>query len=135
MYGYNGKILRVDLSQGVITVDEPDEAFYRRYIGGRGFISYFLLKELAAGEDALGPKNKLIFAAGPVTGTPIAGSGRNSVGAKSPLTNGYGDAEVGGYWGAELKKAGYNAIIIEGKSETPVNSFVIQHRLPRCPYQ
>ena len=120
LYGYNGKILRVDLSQGVITVDEPDAAFYRRYIGGRGFISYFLLNELAAGVDALGPKNRLIFAAGAVTGAPIAGSGKNSVGAKSPLTNGYGDAEVGGYWGAELKQAGYDAIIIEGKSESPV---------------
>ena len=119
LYGYNGKILRVDLSQGVTTIDEPDESFYRRYIGGRGFISYFLLKELAGGEDALSPKNKLIFATGPVTGAPTAG-GRNSVGAKSPLTNGYGDAEVGGYWGAELKQAGYDAIIIEGKSENPV---------------
>ena len=124
LYGYNGKILRVDLSQGVITVDEPDEAFYRRYIGGRGFISYFLLKELAAGEDALSPKNRLIFATGPVTGVPIAGSGRNSVGAKSPLTNGYGDAEVGGYWGAELKQAGYDAIIIKGRSENPVYLWV-----------
>ena len=120
IYGYNGKILRVDLSRRAISVDEPSQDFYRRYIGGRGFISYFLLKELAAGEDALGPKNRLIFAAGPVTGAPIAGSGKNSVGAKSPLTNGYGDAEVGGYWGAELKHAGYDAIIIEGKSENPV---------------
>jgi len=118
--GYNGKILRVDLSQGAISVDEPSEDFYRCYIGGRGFISYFLLQELNAGEDALGSGNKLVFATGAVTGAPIAGSGKNSVGAKSPLTNGYGDAEVGGYWGAEFKHAGYDAIIIEGKSESPV---------------
>ncbi len=120
VYGYNGKILRVDLSSGAISVDEPEEDFYRQYIGGRGLISYFLLRELGGGEDALGPENKLIFAAGPVTGVPIAGSGRNSVGTKSPLTNGYGDAEVGGYWGAELRHAGYDAIIIEGKAESPV---------------
>jgi len=120
MYGYNGKILRVDLSRRAISVDEPSEDFYRYYIGGRGFICYFLLKELAAGEDALGSGNKLIFATGAVTGAPIAGSGKNSVGAKSPLTNGYGDTEVGGYWGAELKHAGYDAIIIEGKSPHPV---------------
>ncbi|MBL7124686.1 MAG: aldehyde ferredoxin oxidoreductase family protein [Dehalococcoidales bacterium] len=119
-YGYNGKILRVDLSRRAISVEEPSEDFYRRYMGGRGFISYFLLRELSGGEDALGPKNKLIFALGPVTGVPVAGSGRNSVGGKSPLTNGYGDAEVGGYWGAELKHAGYDAIIVEGKSEKPV---------------
>ena len=118
--GYNGKILRVDLSRGAVSVDEPDEDFYRRYVGGRGFVSYFLLRELDSAKDALSPENKLIFATGPITGVPISGSGRNSVGAKSPLTNGYGDAEVGGYWGAELKHAGYDAIIIEGKSESPV---------------
>ena len=118
--GYSGKILRVDLSRAATSVEEPGDEFYRRYVGGRGFISYFLLRELSGGEDALGPENKLIFANGPVTGVPISGSGRNSVGAKSPLTNGYGDAEVGGYWGAELKHAGYDAVIIEGKAESPV---------------
>jgi len=118
--GYNGKILRVDLSHGTTSVDEPEEGFYRHYMGGRAFVSYYLLRELSGGEDPLGPKNKLIFAGGPVTGIPIAGSGRNSVGAKSPLTNGYGDAEVGGYWGAEFRQAGYDAIIIEGKAEKPV---------------
>jgi len=118
--GYNGKILRVDLSRGTTSVDEPEEGFYRHYMGGRAFVSYYLLRELGGGEDPLGPQNKLIFAGGPVTGIPIAGSGRNSVGAKSPLTNGYGDAEVGGYWGAEFRQAGYDAIIIEGKAEKPV---------------
>ena len=119
-YGYNGKILRVDLSNRAIAVDEPDENFYRRYIGGRGFVTYFLLRELGGSIDPLGPENKLIFATGVLTGVPIAGSGRNSVGAKSPLTGGYGDAEVGGYWGAELKHAGYDAIIVEGQAEKPV---------------
>lgn len=118
--GYNGKILRVDLSNGNTSIDKPDPNFYRQYVGGRGFISYFLLKELEAGVDPLGPDNKLIFAGGPVTGVPIAGSARNSVGAKSPLTNGYGDAEVGGYWGAKLRRAGYDAVIIEGRSDKPV---------------
>lgn len=118
--GYNGKILRVDLTTGGVSVERPNDDFSRHYIGGEGFIAYYLLKELSGGEDALGPKNKLIFANGPITGVPIAGSGRNSVGAKSPLTNGFADAEVGGYWGAELKHAGYDAIIIEGKAKTPV---------------
>jgi aldehyde:ferredoxin oxidoreductase len=120
MNGYNGKILRVNLSDGTISTDEPDELFYRRYLGGRGFISYFLLKELPRGADALSPENKLIFATGPITGVPVAGSGRNSIGAKSPLTNLYGDGEVGGYWGAEFKHAGYDALIIEGRSKNPV---------------
>jgi aldehyde:ferredoxin oxidoreductase len=119
-YGYGGKILRVDLSKGSISVDEPDDIFYRRYFGGSGFIGYFLLKELAAGVDPLGPDNKLVFAGGPITGVPIAGSGRNSVGAKSPLTGGFGQGEVGGFWGAEFRHTGYDAIIIEGKAESPV---------------
>lgn len=120
MKGYSGKILRINLSNGKISVDEPSETFYRRYLGGRGFINYFLLKEVAHGAEALGPENKLIFATGPITGAPVAGSGRNSIGAKSPLTNLYGDGEAGGYWGVEFKRAGYDAIIIEGKSESPV---------------
>jgi len=119
-YGYNGKILRVDLSHGTLSTEELGDAFYRRYFGGRGMISYFLLRELAAGIDPLSPENKLIFATGPVTGVPISGSGRNSVGAKSPLTGGYGEAEVGGYWGAELKRAGFDAIIFEGRASSPV---------------
>ena len=123
-YGYNGKILRVDLSHGTLSTEELGDAFYRRYFGGRGMIGYFLLRELAAGIDPLGPENKLIFATGPVTGIPISGSGRNSVGAKSPLTGGYGEAEVGGYWGAELKRAGFDAIIFEGKASNPVYLWV-----------
>ncbi|NNG01182.1 MAG: aldehyde ferredoxin oxidoreductase family protein [Desulfobacteraceae bacterium] len=67
----------------------------------------------------MGPLNKLVFALGPLSGVPLSGCGRNSVGAKSPLTNAYGEAEVGGFWGAELKRAGYDAIILEGKSSTP----------------
>ena len=118
--GYHGKILRVDLSSGRIWTEERDETFYRRYYGGRGFIGYYLLEELAPGTDPLGPENKLIFAAGVITGGRVAGSGRNSVGAKSPLTEGYGEAEAGGFWGAELKRAGYDAIVIEGKAEKPV---------------
>ncbi len=117
---YNGRILRVDLTHGAISIEEPGGDFYQHYIGGRGFISYFLLRELAGGIDPLGPENKLIFATGVLTGVPVSGSGRNSVGAKSPLTGIYGDAEVGGYWGAELKHAGYDAIIVEGKSAAPV---------------
>ena len=120
MHGYNGKVLRVDLSKNTVSIDHAREHFYRYYFGGRGLISYYLLKELTAGVDPLGPDNKLIFATGLVTGIPLGGCGRNSVGGKSPLTGAYGDAEVGGYWGAELKHAGYDAIIIEGKAKKPV---------------
>ncbi|MFH0769549.1 MAG: aldehyde ferredoxin oxidoreductase family protein [Chloroflexota bacterium] len=118
--GYNGKILRVNLSKNSTSVETTDELFCRKYLGGAGFISYFLLKELRQGIDPLSPENKLIFALGPVTGVPLPGSGRHCVGAKSPLTGGYGKAESGGYWGAELKHAGYDTIIVEGKAKKPV---------------
>ena len=123
-YGYNGKILRVDLSSGSIKTEEYPDHFYRQYFGGEGFIAYFLLKELKPGIEPLSPENKLIFAAGPLTGAPAGGCGRHSVGAKSPLTGGYGEADSGGYWGAELKMAGLDAIIVEGKAEKPVYIFI-----------
>jgi len=118
--GYTGKILRVNLSDKNISVERPDERFYRRYFGGTALIGYYLLKELKPGIDPLGPDNKLIFSAGVITGVPCAGSGRSGVGAKSPLTNGWGDSQAGGFWGAELKRAGWDAIIIEGKAANPV---------------
>ena len=118
--GYNGKILRVNLSSNAVTTEPIDGLFYRRYLGGAGFVLYFLWKELPQGADPLGPDNKLIFALGPVTGVALSGSGRHCVGAKSPLTGGIAKSEVGEFWGAELKRAGYDAVIIEGKAERPV---------------
>ncbi len=120
MKGYNGKLLRVDLTNGRISVEEPPQDYYRLYLGGRGFIIEKLLTEVPAGTDPLGPENKLIFALGPITGHPLPGSGRNSIGAKSPLTGAFGESEVGGYWGAELKRAGYDAVILEGAAPRPV---------------
>jgi aldehyde:ferredoxin oxidoreductase len=122
-YGYTGRILRVNLSEEKLTTEEPPENFYRQYFGGEGFVGYFLLKEVTAGIEPLGPDNKLIFAAGPLTGVPVGGCGRHSVGGKSPLSGGFGEAEAGGYWGAELKLAGFDAIIVEGKAEKPVYLF------------
>ncbi len=123
-YGYTGKILRVNLSTGEIGVEEQDERFYRTYMGGWGIIAHYLLKELPPGIDPLGPDNLLIFATGVVTGATVGGSGRSAVGGKSPLTGGFGEADVGGYWGAELVMAGYDAIIITGKAERPVYLWV-----------
>ena len=127
--GFHKNILRVDLTNQKIKNEQNDELFYRKYFGGRGLISYFLLRELEPNIDPFSEKNKLIFAGGPITGSPISGAGRHSVGSKSPLTGGYGEAEAGGYWGTELKKAGYDAVIIEGKSETPVYLWINDHRV------
>ncbi|MFC1937366.1 aldehyde ferredoxin oxidoreductase family protein [Chloroflexota bacterium] len=122
--GYSGKVLRANLSCNSVSVEEIDEAFCRKYIGGAGFVTYYLLKELSAGIEPLGPENKLVFAIGPVTGTTLPGSGRNCIGAKSPLTGGLAKSEVGEFWGAELKRAGFDAIIVEGKAEKPVYIWV-----------
>ena len=120
IYGYTGKILRVNLSTSDITIETPDQTFYRMYMGGKGIIAHYLLKEVSPEADALGAENKLIFATGVLTGIPIAGTPRYTVGAKSPLTGGFGQSEAGGFWGPELKKAGWDAVIIEGKAEKPV---------------
>jgi len=122
--GYAGKILHVDLSTGKVWVEETEEIFRRRYIGGWGFILYYLFKEMPADADPLGPENVLVFATGPVTGAPISGSGRHAVGAKSPLTGGFGASEAGGFWGAELKRAGFDALVIRGKAASPVYLWV-----------
>jgi aldehyde:ferredoxin oxidoreductase len=120
MGGYNGKILRVNLTGMTLTDEEVTYELARRYIGGAGFIAYFLWKELEAGIDPLDPKNKLIFALGPVTGLTLPGASRYCAGAKSPLTGGIAKSEAGGFWMADLKRAGYDAIIVEGRAERPV---------------
>jgi aldehyde:ferredoxin oxidoreductase len=117
--GYNGKIVRVDLSREKISVEHQDEVFYRRYLGGWGVIAYHLLKELQPGIDPLSSQNKLLFAPGVVTGAPIGGSDRSAVGGKSPLTGAFGAAESGGYFPSMLKLAGIDAIIVEGQAESP----------------
>lgn len=117
---YNGKILRVNLNNRQIWIEEPGEAFYRKLIGGRGFILHYLLTELPPQTDALDSRNLLIFAPGVLTGTVLPGTGRHAVGAKSPLTGALASGEAGGWLGTELKRAGYDAIIIQGRSETPV---------------
>jgi aldehyde:ferredoxin oxidoreductase len=122
--GYNGKILRVNLSTKKVTTEEINEQFCRRYIGGAGFVAYYLWKELKPGTDALGADNKLIFALGPVSGVQIAGAARHCVGARSPLTGGIAKSESGGYWAVQLKRAGYDALIIEGKADKPSYLFI-----------
>ncbi len=120
MNGYNGKILRVDLGKMTIKTQPLDEKQAQKYIGGRGLASKILMDEVDPGVDALSPENKLIFAAGPLTGTNTPTGGRYMVVTKSPLTGTIASSNSGGYWGAELKLAGYDAIIFEGKAAAPV---------------
>jgi aldehyde:ferredoxin oxidoreductase len=119
-YGSWGKVLRIDLTKGTTSVEEMDEPTFRRHPGGRALIAHYLLTELPKDADPLGPENILIFAMGVLTGTPLSGASRHAVGAKSPLTGGFGEAEVGGFWGAELKRCGWDAIVVAGASPKPV---------------
>lgn len=118
--GYNKKIIRIDLSEHKIEIEEPDEYIYRTYLGGAAFAAHYLLKELPKNVEPLSPENILVFACSVITGAPVPGASRFTVAARSPLTGGYGEAEAGGWWGPEFKKAGFDAIIIKGKSPKPV---------------
>ncbi|MCE5281357.1 MAG: aldehyde ferredoxin oxidoreductase family protein [Deltaproteobacteria bacterium] len=120
MKGVNDSILRVNLTTGQLSVEPVSEDHYRRHLGGRGFIAHTLLTEAPRGIDPFDPENRLVFALGTLTGHAFVGSGRNSVGCKSPLSGGYGETEAGGFWGVELKRAGFEALIIQGMSTRPV---------------
>jgi aldehyde:ferredoxin oxidoreductase len=120
VFGHNGKILRVNLTDGVIEEQLLEKKIYRKYLGGGALSLFFLLKELPPGVEPLGADNILVFAASAVTGTPALGFSRFSVAAKSPVTGGFGESEAGGWWGPELKFAGFDAVIIKGKAPHPV---------------
>ena len=119
-YGYNGKILHVNLSNGEMRVEEPSVSWYRTYLGGRNVALYYALREIPADADPLGPENVMILAPSVITGASVPGLSRFNVAAKSPLTNAYGEAQAGGWWGPELKWSGYDAVVIYGKSSHPV---------------
>ena len=117
--GYNGKILRINLTDQTAKVEELSSQVAKEYLGGAGFGIKYLYDEIKAGTDPLGPGNKLIFAMGPFTGTTVPCASRMAVAAKSPLTNGLGVALTGGHFPTELKFAGYDVMIIEGRAEKP----------------
>ena len=117
---YNGKFLRVDLTQGTTQVEEVPELIYRMYLGGSAMAAYWLVREIKPGIDPLGPDNVMVVATCLTTGAPFSGTNRFTVAAKSPLTGAYGESEAGGWWGPELKLAGFDGIIVKGQSPRPV---------------
>jgi aldehyde:ferredoxin oxidoreductase len=122
--GYGGQVLRVDLTRGTINKTELDPDLARDYLGGRGFAAKVLYSELETGAHPLGKANKLVAAAGPLSGLLIPGAGKTTFAAKSPATGGYADSNVGGMFSAEMKYAGYDLIIVEGVSPKPVYLFI-----------
>ena len=118
--GYTGNILHVNLTHARVGVETPPESFYRMYMGGSAMGLYYILKNMPKGADALGPENVLTLMTGVTTGTPISGQSRINANAKSPISGGIGDSQSGGFFPAELKFAGFDGIVITGRSPKPV---------------
>jgi len=119
-YGYTGRMLEVDLSTGDIKEVSTSRDDAERFIGGKGLGAKILYDTVDENVDPLSPENVLIFVTGPLTGTSMPTSGRFAIVTKSPLTGLFLDTQVGGYFGPEMKFAGYDAIIVRGRSEKPV---------------
>ena len=124
MSGWTGQILRVNLTEGTTTVEPIRKEWLGEYIGGRGLGARYLYEEVDPRVDPLAPENKLIFATGPLTGTPVPCGARYMVVTKGALTNAITTSNSGGHWGPELKFAGYDLLILEGKSPQPVYLFI-----------
>ncbi|MDO8692400.1 MAG: aldehyde ferredoxin oxidoreductase C-terminal domain-containing protein [Dehalococcoidia bacterium] len=116
IFGFTGKILRVDLGAESITEESPDELVLREYLGGTGLGSHYLYGEVSPGVGWADPENRLILAAGPLSGTRMAGAGAYSVVTKGPLTEGGASTQAMGYFGAYLKLCGYDAVVFQGQA-------------------
>jgi len=118
MKGYAGKLLRVNLSNGKVSKEEIPDSIKRDFLGGRGFAVKLLWDEVRK-VDPFSDKNKIIFSTGPLTGQSLPSSGKMVIASKSPLTGGYGDGNIGTMASVHLRKAGYDMVVVEGKSEKP----------------
>ncbi len=127
--GYTGKWLYVNLTTGQIEPREYDAALAEGYLGGNGFGTRLLWQEVGPEVDPLSPENLLVFATGPLCGTLVPNAGRMEVIAKSPLTGIYGDANAGGFFGPELKFAGWDAVVVAGQSPHPVYLAIADDRV------
>lgn len=119
-YGASGRILRVDLTSRQWRVETLPEDVYRLYPGGKALAGYLMLREFVPGTDPLSPDAVLVVANGLLTGAPVSTASRFTVAGRSPLTGAYGESEAGGYFGPELKAAGYEAIVVTGRAASPV---------------
>lgn len=129
MLGFAGKLLRVNLSTGEISQEAIAEDIFKKFLGGRGIAAKILYTELKPKIDPLGSENKIVIAPGALVGTPALAANRTLIASKSPLTGIWGDSVFGGSFGIELKNAGYDAVIVEGKSSRPVYLFISSERV------
>jgi len=112
MAGIVGRLLHVDLTTRQTRVEELSETVMRTYLGGGALAAHILLRDLAPGVDPLGPNNVLVFTTSVLNGLSLSGTNRYTAAAKSPLTGGYGESEAGGWWGPELRAAGWDGVVI-----------------------
>lgn len=119
-YGYHGKILHIDLTNRSSWIEEPDEIFWRTYVGGGLLAVYYLFKHTQPNIDAFDPQNLLIFASSIPAGLPFAGLARFTTASKSPLTGGIGETRTEGPFGMAIKQVGVDALIINGEAREPV---------------
>jgi aldehyde:ferredoxin oxidoreductase len=119
-FGYIGKILHVNLTKTTHEVEQPPESFYRKYMGGSAMGMYYLLRDMPTGTEPLAPESVLTLMTGVTTGVPISGQSRINATARSPQSGAVGDSQGGGFFPAELKFAGFDGIVLKGKSPTPV---------------
>lgn len=131
-HAFMGQILRVDLTHGQIKQEPIREDWARDFLGGSGLATRYLYDSTTPGTDPLGAGNPLIFMTGPLTGTASASAGRYSVVSKSPLTGIWGQANSGGKFGPALKRSGYDGIIFEGISPTPVYLKILSGKAELC---
>ncbi len=120
MYGYGGRILRIDLTEQKSEIQGFDEAFARKYLGGNGFAAKILYDGLSRGVDPFSPENMIVFAVGPITDTPVPSTSRAYVATKSPLNGLFFDSTFGGRFAITQKRTGFEAIVISGKSKSPI---------------
>jgi len=118
--GITAKLLHVDLSTRQTRTEEVPETVLRKHLGGGALAAHILLRDMPAGVDPLGPDNVLVFMTSVINGLSLSGTNRYTAAAKSPLTGGYGESEAGGWWGPELRAAGWDGVVIRGRSATPV---------------
>ena len=133
MYGWTGSFLRVNLTTKTWKKEAFSEEFAHKWVGGRGFASKILFDEVRPGTDPLGPENKLIVALGPIAGIPAPNTGKCVVAAKSPLTGFYGDGNLGTRVSEHLRKAGYDAMIVEGKADRPTIVYIEDDKVEFLP--
>ncbi len=119
-HGYHGRVLHVNLTSGELSIEQPEEKFYRKYMGGSAMALIYLLRDMPAGVDPLSPENILALFLSVITGAPISGQSRMTAAAKSPLTGCIGDSQCGGFFPAEMKFAGFDGIVIKGRAAKPV---------------